>query len=302
MNSDDFVQTLEHRRFVEFSDACRRYRYIGLCYGPPGVGKTISARRMSSAGTVEKHDPWRDEPVYGLPHATVFYTAAVVNSPQQIVGEIARAREKLTTMARGPLRRQAEIALHATRLRNESYQRAHWDKPGYQPGQEPSPTYREVAEEYEAKKRAITDPTTLIVIDEADRLRMPTLEQARAIFDQAAGKGGFGLILIGMPGIEKRMARYPQFYSRIGFVHEFRPLGEAEMRRLIERRWAPGGVNLPALSEEAAASAMRITGGNFRLLNRLFAQIERVLEINGLAGVTQQVVEAARESLVIGQA
>lgn len=44
---------------------------------------------------------------------------------------------------------------------------------------------------------------------------MSSLEQMRSIFDA----GGVGLILIGMPSLEKRVARYPQFFSRIGFVH-----------------------------------------------------------------------------------
>ena len=107
-----------------------------------------------------------------------------------------------------------------------------------------------------------------------------------------------------MPGLEKRLARYPQFYSRIGFVHEFRPLAAAGIRQLLEQRWTPAGVHLPeqTWNSETAAAGIRLTGGNFRLLNRLLTQIERILEINALGEVTKAVVEAARESLVIGSA
>jgi len=34
-------------------------------------------------------------------------------------------------------------------------------------------------------------------------------------------------------------------------------------------------------------------GGNFRLLHRLFAQIERLLAVNNIAAVTTDVVDAA---------
>jgi len=146
----------------------------------------------------------------------------------------------------------------------------------------------------------VPDPTALLVIDEADRLKIAGLEQTRSIFDQ----GGVGMILIGMPGIEKRLARYPQFYSRIGFVHEFRNLAAAEIRQLFDQGWMPSGVSLPKQpwDPETVAMIIRMTGGNFRLLNRLLTQIERVLEINALREVTRAAVEAARQSLVIGEA
>lgn len=48
------------------------------------------------------------------------------------------------------------------------------------------------------------------------------------------------------------------------------------------------------------SAVARITQGNFRLLQRLIAQIERLLAINGFKLVSKELVEVARESLVIG--
>jgi DNA transposition AAA+ family ATPase len=157
--------------------------------------------------------------------------------------------------------------------------------------------YFTARKEYQSRRRAVRETILLLVLDEADRLTTGSLEQVRAIFDQ----GGIGLVLIGMPGLEKRLARYPQLYSRVGFVHEFYSLAETEVRDLLSKGWKPLGVQLPqgGLSdEETLAAVLRITGGNFRLLDRLLTQISR--EINELQQITSAVVEAARESLVIG--
>ena len=86
-----------------------------------------------------------------------------------------------------------------------------------------------------------------------------------------------------MPGLEKRLARYPQFYSRIGFVHEFHPLTADEVRLLLEQHWQPPEVSSPLngiTEEEVVVTLVRITGGNFRLIHRLLTQIARIMEIN----------------------
>jgi DNA transposition AAA+ family ATPase len=262
-----FLVTKEYRRFAEFADACRRDQYIGVCYGPPGVGKTLSARHYARWDDVEdglteqRTTLGADIPPDLADCRTLVYTPTVATTPRRLGEDLTWLSATFNELVRSA-RQAADLA---------------------------PPPRRSVVE--------------LLIVDEADRLKMPELEELRDRYDRANFRDGVGVVLIGLPGIEKRLARYPQLYSRVGFVHHFRPLGEEELRFILAHKWREVGLRFSPddwTDAEALAAIARITGGNFRLVQRLFAQIERVLEINRLRTITKEVVETARETLVIG--
>ena len=87
----EFLLTKEYRRFAEFCDACREARYIGLCYGLPGVGKTVSARQYSHWNQLESllggPLPYRHTPMPQRdsgPWRTVLFTLGVTNTPRTV--------------------------------------------------------------------------------------------------------------------------------------------------------------------------------------------------------------------------
>ena len=260
-----FIATKEHRRFVEFADAVRRDSYIGLCFGPAGVGKTLSARRYANWELAEELlDSWGPrEDSDARVHAalarsrSVFYTPTTTSTHRQIDAEL----DRLVT--------RVDICIDQHKAPSGVVQ----------------PGHRHHAE--------------LLIIDEADRLSERALEHIRDRFDRRP----LGLLLIGMPGIEKRLARYPQLYSRIGFAHPYRALSGDELAFVLSRHWKKLGLTLD-LSDftdaQAVAAISRITRGNFRLVHRLFSQIARVMRINNLSLITSEVVETAGNTLVIG--
>jgi hypothetical protein len=288
-DGDGFVETLEYRRFAEFCEACSRYRYIGLCHGPAGVGKTLSARHFARWDLVEdlKLPRVGDEQIKraGKP-GVAFHTVDVVNAPGGIQSAIRNLRRLLSRMAQTDFLRLMIRAFGHGMMNDVTF------------SPPPLPLSEASRSLPPSRNEPADDPTRLILLDEADRLSLKSLEQVRACFDEA----NFGLVLIGMPGLEKRIARYPQFYSRVGFVHEFRLLNAAEVTRLLqEQRWTPRGVCLPPLNPEAVAAVIRLTNGNFRLIHRLLSRIERLVEINRLDAITAKTVEEARNILVIGK-
>ena len=152
----NFQITRQHRRFVEFADAVRRHRYIGVCYGAPGLGKTLSARTYAAA---DDYDYWsanryrRDSviPTSLIDSRTLMYTP------------------ELTITAR---RLNLEVGLHVHHLSSD-IERAL--SPGYDP-------------EFDDETACRTE---LVIIDEADRLRTTGLEQLRDFFDRS----DLGLVL-----------------------------------------------------------------------------------------------------------
>ena len=265
--SPPFLPTREHRRFIEFADTVRTHRYIGLCWGPPGVGKTLSARHYAGASQWEQwqRDLGEDRDPGPIPERvlqarTALWTPTVTASPRQVDQALPRACQQISYAI--------------------DYHRHGRVDPFVHP---------------DSRSSGLTE---LLIIDEADRLKTTGLEQVRDYYDRHT----IGVILIGMPGIDKRLGRYPQLYSRVGFAHEYRQLTPEELTAVLARRWHTDGL---ADGDEftrtvAIATIARITGGNFRLVDRLLTQIKRILDINQLETVTPEVVEAARDALLIG--
>ncbi len=256
-----FIVTKAYRRFAECCDACRRYRYIGACTGAPGVGKTLSARHYTGWDALE---PWLSALLIGEPAPSEVLRGTLLYTPS-VVTTPRRLDEQLRAL-RHSYHHTVESTLHPEQPIDWLAEPAHVD---------------------------------LLVVDEADRLKTLGLEVLRDLHDRT----GIGLVLIGMPGLEKHLARYPQLYSRVGFVHQYRALSAEELRFILAHKWSQLGLTFAPddfTDAEALAAIGRMTGGNFRLVQRLFSQIERVLEINQLTMISREVVEAARESLVIG--
>lgn len=266
-----FMSTKAYCQFTELAKACETYRYIGVCHGKPGVGKTFSAKKYAA------WEPLLSYRFFGKSNEeidvdalkmckSVFYTATVANTPKSLGHDLYL---KLFQMG------QSRIYLQELEIGRESDMETRYNN----------------AHKY----------CPLVIVDEADRLSLKSLEELRDQYD----KSGFGLILLGMPGLEKRLSRYPQLYSRIGFVHEFKPLGNDEMRFLFEKQYLELGkiMNSNDFTDvEAMNAIMRITQGNFRLLDRLLCQIKRIMQINTLEKVTLDLVEVAKNCLVIGSA
>jgi hypothetical protein len=133
-----FVETIEDRRFVEFCDACRNFRYIRLCYRPAGIGKTLTAVRDRRADQIVPRDPWTSEVKDDRPIDTLLYAISVVNTPSRVDNDFRLGREKVKNIILDPIQREARTVLDEIRLKDKKRRREIMDKPGCSPCDRPA--------------------------------------------------------------------------------------------------------------------------------------------------------------------
>ena len=78
-------------------------RYIGLCFGALGIGKTLSAAKYSRRDEISGLSPWTVVSI-DPPLDTVLYTPPVVNTPCRVDTDLRQARETLFGISARPLR------------------------------------------------------------------------------------------------------------------------------------------------------------------------------------------------------
>ena len=160
--SKKFIETKEYKRFAEFCDACIKYKYIGICYGLPGVGKTLSSRYYLNWDSIQKQIAYKNAKESGanadekiLDARTIFYTAPAVRATK-MTDEIHSIGTRM-----GMVRTMYKVL---NRGEEEEYSTSSFEE------------------------------IDLIIVDEIDRLKVQNLEQLRDIYD----RNDIAMILIGI--------------------------------------------------------------------------------------------------------
>ena len=137
----------------------------------------------------------------------------------------------------------------------------------------------------------------LLILDEAERLSRHCLDMIRAIYDRTR----VPVLLIGMADILRNLRSHKKFYSRIGIAYNYEPLSIEQLASYLE-------VLHPLLKEidlETEKTLLEFiyqsTRGEFRRINQLVKQAERIRKANNHPVLSISVFEAASKLMLQGQ-
>lgn len=141
----------------------------------------------------------------------------------------------------------------------------------------------------------------LLLIDDAQNLNDPVLEEIRLLSDSQNEEGGFlSVILIGQPELEQRLKQPPlrQLDQRVRLRFKLGPLSDQETELYIQYRMSLAGwEGQPLFDSDVAYAVYRYTGGVPRLVNVLCDSILLNAFVDNEDHLSVKLVERAASDL-----
>lgn len=256
-----FLESVSHFNLLELATVCRDNRKIGLCFGKPGIGKTLSAKRFCSWSTIEANFAVKNdvavEPETVILCDTVYYLPSVTVTAPRLKTELNHLKNKFENVY----------------LRAVNWQR-------------PEDWAKELSNQH----------IKLIIVDEAFRLKHQALEQLRDIQEE----WNIGVMLIGDPGFERSLKRMWHFSVRVAHAAELKPLSESETTQYIDQQLEVMSLPKPPeevykLIYWYTQGVIRSLENLFSMMSRILKINEDVVR-----EITCEVVETAREMMMFG--
>ena len=141
----------------------------------------------------------------------------------------------------------------------------------------------------------------LLVVDEAQNLSLPALEELRMLSNVTVdGQTGLQTILLGQPQFRRKLAGadLDQLRQRVLASYHLGPLSDEETRAYIEYRLsAVGWHGDPNWTDGAYAAIYRYTGGIPRRINRLCSRVLLYGALEETHSITGPMVDSTSDEL-----
>lgn len=139
----------------------------------------------------------------------------------------------------------------------------------------------------------LNDSGRLIIIDEAEHLPYRALELIRRVHDKA----GVGIVLAGMPRLQKNLSgdptHYAQLFSRVGAYRKLEGLTDSDIESISSR-------TLRSVPADSLVAIIKASKRNARVLAKLLRWCAQLMRINNVH-LSVDVVEQASELIAVAR-
>lgn len=141
------------------------------------------------------------------------------------------------------------------------------------------------------------DAFVVVIVDEAQNLSLPLIEETRILSDSFGGKGGLQIVFVGQPELHAKMKlpEMRQVDQRVCGYNHLAPLTRDAVAGYIQHRLHVAGLNRERVlfAPDVVDLLHRRSGGVPRLINRVCDRALDLAHRQQLASVDREILEAA---------